>query len=340
MAQVRGIAVLDPLFGAGWGLQPDPRLALDRTPLADDLFETVESGWASLTGGLIAAVQRLDLDPGVWASVAWDERSGPAEVAGLEEKLAVAVEFGARMFAVAIRQRAAAEDWVAANVPGRITILPVPSTIPVDPWAVLREYLSKFTREPQVPASVEDNDGFQCCRQYYLNLPAFSGHDSRFYRSHLQPFIAGRCRVAIRDRHPAFAATHFVTVVSKSPELAVMLAHATAATNCLLLHTPEGKLAESAEHCRRLLEGRAAGIPTPFSTGAEMGEDIRRAVERFTHGVPPDRVVLDLKSATSKMKYWVARAARPGNWLFNLETTFLDDRRNDPGTERPELWQA
>jgi hypothetical protein len=336
--QVRDSKPLSSLRPESWGLQPDPRLGLARTPLADDVFETVASGWAAVTAGLIAALQGLDPVPQVWASAAWDRRTGLARVDGLPEKLSQAVDWGATTFAIPVWQRGEAEDWVAENAPGRLELLPLPAPAEPNPWASIKDYLSRFTGPPPPPNSTDDEDGFQRCRQYYLNLPAFKGLDTRFYRTHLQEAINSRCRRKLKAAYDHVRPTHLVTIVSKSPELAVMTARAVGVTHCLLLHTPDQEA--TAVACQTELSPEVEALPQSFTPGSEMPREIRQAVMQFTAGVPEEKVVIDLKPGTKKMTYSMSQAARPGNWLFNLEAIFLDERRNDPGSEKPELWQA
>jgi hypothetical protein len=337
-AQVKGSKVLSSLAADGWGLQPDPRLGLDRAPLADDVFETAASGWAAVLAGLIAALQGLEPVPAAWASAAWDGRVGLARVDGLPEKLGLAVRWGAATFAVPVWQRGEAEDWVTENAPGRLEILPLPAPAEPDPWATVKDFLSRFTAAPAPPHSADDDEGFERCRQYYLNLPAFKDQDTQFYQTHLHDAISERCRRKVARDYGHVRPTHLITIVSKSPELAVMAARAMGVTHCLLLHTPD--LAAAALDCKGRLAPTVQGVPHPFTPGPNLLREIRAAVAGFTAGVPGDKVVIDLKPGTKKMTFSMGRAASPGNWLFNLETSMLQDRRNDPGSEEPDLLQA
>ncbi len=335
VTQVAAIKDL-PAVG-GWGLQPDPRLGLDRTPLADDLFKTLESGWASLTGGLIAAVLGLTPKADVWASVQWNPVAGAMGVESLPAKLATAVAFGATAFAVALSQKEEAEKWVVENAADRLVIVPIASPLPLDAWTTLTPYLAALSQRPE-PATEAIPDSFDRCRFYYRTLAPFSDGEKRFKQTHLQSELVRRCRAKLTAKHPTFAATHFATIVTRSADLQVLLAGATAATHCLLLHTAD--LGEAVAECLGGLGADVTAVPVMFRNTADMGDDIRRAVEAFAAGVPADRLVIDIKSATAKMKYWMGRAAKPGNWILNLEARMLNDRRNDPGSETPEVWQA
>lgn len=318
----------------GWWLGPAPSLRLER--LDDDVFETVGSGWAAVTAGLVAALQGLDPVPTAWASAAWDERAGPVRVEGLAEKMRLAAEWGATSFAVAVSQRGEAEDWAAREgVP--MEVVSLPAAAEAEAWASLKGYVSRFVARPDAPASADDEEGFARCRQYYVDLPAFE-QDSGFYATHLAEVIAQRCRRKVEAKYPSARPTHLATIVSKSPELAVLAARATGVKKCLLLHTPD--LAEEARRSKSQLEPEIEVRLRPFAIGPEMLREIRVEVADFVEGVPDDGVVIDIKPGDKKMTHAMTLAARRGNWVYFLGAEMLKDRRNGPGTEEPELWQA
>lgn len=335
VSQVREIKLFTDLFREDWGLHPAECLGLT-APLADDLFETVESGWASLAGGLLAAGQGLDPNPLVWASAAWNPRTGLARVDGLAEKLDLARDWKVMTFFVPWSQVSEAEAWVAEHCPSRLQIAALGTPAGTRTWDALRPLVADLTNEPPAPPpDTPDHPAtFERCRYYYLNLPAFTKRANDFYWSHLLPGIIHRYRQLLRVRWPGLKVTRFVTIVSPSPELAVMSAAALGAERCLLLHTG-GALLKKAEDCvRHLGKDRCELCEIDERT---VVEEIARATAAFTAGVPPAEVVLDLKPGTKKMTYALLRAAHPENRLLNLEPQFLDDRRNVPGTEIPEL---
>lgn len=314
---------------AGWGLHP----AFDGPPLADDLFRTFGSAWASLAGGLLAAAFGLVPKPGIWASAAWDRHAGVIEVAGLTEKMATAAALGATVFAVAVRQQEEAVRW-RDETDSRLRIFPIASPLPIAPFTTLSYFLSELTEEP--PPAANDEPSFERCRVYYNALPAADERQRRFKRTHLQEEIVRRCREKlIAGGAPSL--THFVTIVTRNPDLQHLLARSTRVSNILLLHTRDSEQAEAA---RRLRDELGFGTTHPFDNADGMAEQFQEAVERFTAGVPAGCVVIDIKSATAKMKYWLGRTARPGNWVVNVETRFIPDGRIDPGSERPELWRV
>jgi len=109
------------------------------------------------------------------------------------------------------------------------------------------------------------------------------------------------------------------------------------AEHVLLLHTGGPKESDARKCAARLGVDRCR--VERFGQSSSV-EDIRRLVDDFTADVPPETVVLDFKPGTKKMTYSVIVAARPDNFLLNVEPEFREDRRNTPGTEIPELLPA
>jgi hypothetical protein len=345
--------------GTDWSLHPADELRIydERAPGAEYLATAdlrCSSCWASLAGGLIARAEGLLPRASVWASGAWNEDGlADVDVRGLEAKLALAAEWPSKpamegadpiWFYVPRWRAGAAAAWARDHVPGQVTIgiLDAP-TEPV-PRKALNAYLAELTACPPVPDpdSPDEPAQFAHCRNWLLHQTAFTDRERSFYRSHLLPGIIRRMRTRVRGiAPPDFAATHYATVVSKSHELAVMTPLALGVTHCLLLHTPDAPMPELARRCAHELVSRGLTCTVrAFDNGPDMVAQIEAEIEGFTRGLRPDCVVIDLKPGTKKMTYAQSRAARRGNWLFNLEAAFLDERRTDPGTERPELWRA
>jgi hypothetical protein len=351
----RIVAQVPPGDGRSWSLHPADGLDLSGSPLNEGLLLGCGSAWAALTGGLVAVSGGLETDARVWASGAWN-RNGLASVEGLEEKLALATDWGTTDFFVPAWQMDDAQKWVDREAPGRLGIGRLSS--PPDPGArdgvqvALGQLLARLTRQPEVPrpGQPDEPEAFEKCRSYFLYQPAFSGPERAFYRSHLFEGIVRRLRGKVQAAWPAVKISHLVTVVSPSHELALLAARALNVQHCLLLYQRETTkrrhrktTEELARDCKQTLEAREPRIDcpvAPFGPGARMWTDIAQAVSEFSREVAREQLVLDLKPGTKRMTYSLSRVARPGNWLFNLEADFLADRRTDPGTEEPELWQV
>ncbi len=320
---------------SGWRLHP----AFDAPPLADDLFRTLHSGWASVAGGLVGGILGLPPDPRVWASVAWaDGRT--AEVGELTAKVATAAAFGAANFFV--------HESQSGQTVGGLKLAAVGPAVGRGVWEALRDYLAAVTSEPAAPAEgATDEEGqFQACVRHFLKLRAFTARATEYYASHLMDSIVRRYRDRFRKQVGDFRVRRFVTVVSHSPELVEIVVKAIRPERVLLLFTlePNGEQEAKAREFKAKLEavelgdgrGRVACELAGFQAATAPAE-FPAHVARFTAGVPESEVVLDLKPGTKKMTYSVIAAARPGHCLLNMEPEFKDDRRNTPGTEVPEL---
>ncbi len=324
-----------------WGLHPEDGLGLERNPLAEGLALPCESGWAALAAGLIARAEGLLPRGKILASGAWN-RYGLADVDGLEEKLALAVEWQATDFFVPVWRVGEAREWVDQKALGRLEIGALAAPVDPKPRQALNQYLAHLTERPPVPeeGGPGEQEQFQACRNYFLHQPAFTDSTRAFYWSHLLPGIMRRLRERVRQDWPDLRVTHCATIVSLSHELAALAPLVIGAKSCLLLHTADERMRGLAEECQVHLRRQGVDCRVwPINRDA-LESSIRLAVDDFVSEVSPERVVLDLKPGTKMMTYAQSRVARPGNWLFNLEARPLNDRRTDPGTERPELWQA
>jgi hypothetical protein len=337
-----------------WSLHPADGLNLSVAPLNGGMQLGYGSGWATLAGGLLAVAGGLETDGRVWASGAWN-RNGLASIDGLEDKLALATEWGVRDFFVPSWQMEDAQRWVDQEAPGQLFIGRLVS--PPDPDGrdsvrlALGRFLARLTQQPEAPPPdrLDEPETFETCRNYFLYQQAFSEPERAFYRSHLFPGVVARVRKKIEEAHSGACISHLATIVSPSHELAVLAALALRAKNCLLLYQcgdPEkdeegNKMKGIALQCKRELNDYEVFCRIGrFRTGPAMWSDIGQEVEAFTVGAPPNQVAIDLTPGKKMMTYSLSRVARRGNWLFNLEARMLNDRRADPGTERPELWQT
>jgi hypothetical protein len=350
----------DIKLGNDWGLHPADELQIGspRSRGAEYLSHVnvrCSSGWAPLAAGLFARAEGLLPQKNVWASGAWNE-FGLADVQGLEPKLELAASWpdgsaGARTDAIAFFvppwRAGKASAWVDEHAPGRVEIDILDATPDRDARKALNRYLAKLLACPAapVPGAPDEEEQFARCRDWLLHQPPSVGLESRersYYRSHLLPGIIRRMSDRVRTTAPAgFEATHLATIVSKNHELTMFSAPALRVQYCLLLHTPDGDMPVRARKCAEYLQTQdITCVVRAFDAGLDMESQISAEIAAFTRGVPPELVVIDLKPGTKKMTYAQSRAARPGNWIFNLEGGFRDDGRSIPGAERPELWRA
>jgi hypothetical protein len=255
----------------------------------------------------------------VWATGQWDKDRGILDVA-LAAKLDLAQKWGAEVF-VPEKQ---ADRWNREGL--RLGKL---KTTELDPRKALQELLYHLDAPP-------GQENFEKCREYYLRQPGDRWSTRAFYWSHLLDHITNRCKGQIQIL--GWSPQWLVTIVSMSNELAVLNCLALGVKHCLLLYTKE--LESKMSECLRYLDKQEIeAVPACF-TLTDMENEIKKALQRVAEELPPEDLVIDLTPGTKKMTYTLSRLARPGNWLFYLESKFRDDRRSEPGTERIELWQA
>ncbi|VTR99263.1 hypothetical protein [Tuwongella immobilis] len=312
-----------------WGLHP---ACSGDWQLQDDLFHGLESAWASLSAGLVAA--HLGLLPQMTAFASIALQDGYSQIVeGLTEKMAAACDFGATVFAVDSRQREAAQTAARQFAPS-LTIVSAEANDP-SLKGVLRSYLPEFTDEPAVPEHVKDAV-FQRCVAYYQLFDPRSKRAKTFKHSHLQPVIIRNCRSQFREKIGEGKLTHLVVIVSGSPDLQQLLITATGVSRVLLLHTNDARQTNAAMELQREFPQSCLAS---FVADDSMPETFCREIAKFTEHVPPEQVGIDVKSGTAKMKYWMGRLAHPENWILNLESAHVDNVAV-PGTERVELWRA
>ena len=156
-----------------WGLAPGPRGLLEEHDLSG-LPGDYGSAWAPLAAGLLLASWHGRPDTTVWASGAWADGQGILPVKGLDAKLAVAAEFGAKTFFVPQMQREEAQRLAAAQ--GKMTIAPLASAQP-NPRKAFQEYWSRLEVPPGRDAARALRKG------YYLRLPDDARADDTIRRT-------------------------------------------------------------------------------------------------------------------------------------------------------------
>ncbi len=324
--------------GDAWGLRLGQELRdTDLSTLPLDCH----SGWASLAAGLLVATEGGRPDPQVWASGSWRDTVGIRRVDALETKLALAMEYGARVVFVPSDQLQEAKQS-AAGV--EIGVLQMGER---EPRRALADLALQLETPPLPPNTLEDDVGFQQSVKYYLKLPRGAQRTTQFYSSHLLPTITHRCQVQLHTDHGDWHPTHLATIVSGSPELVPLVARSLGVRYCLLMYTaaPNSRWdqTQAMRVARELLE--ADGIvceESVFENGPRLVSQISNAVRRFTEHASPDSTVLDITPG-NKWMTWTADHAMPSeSWRVYLQndTLTVADRRPRPGSERLICWQV
>ncbi len=327
----------DHIKQKGWGLQPAASWA--GTDVSD-MPLGCRSGWASLAAGLLVAADQGTPDRHVWASGSWDASGGIQPIDYLPEKLALASEYQAWTFFVPVAQVDEARKISHGIEIGRLQMAEQ------DPGRALADLTLRLQTPPPPPRSVNDQEGFKHCVRYHANLPRGAAKTVEYYVSHLLPTIIYRSRQQLLEQYPDCQPTQMVTIVSGSPELVLLAAHALDIRRCLLLYTPSENPSHDQtgrmEMVRRLLQadGRDC-VPAAFANDKTLEHEIPAAIHQFAQGQSPDTLVLDLTPGTKWMTLIADRSMPAGSWRMyvNHDTLSTRDNRPEPGSERLTCWR-
>ena len=342
--RVRGQAAAKD--GGRWGLwlaRPDGEEALDLSAL-DGAAMGVESGWASLLGGLRLAQDDGTPDAAVWASAAWHDEFGIGEVRGLAEKLALAEEYHAGKVFVPVQNRRDVDEWRKAGGKTAVEFLAPVSKQP-DPGRLLEPYLDVLETAPDCGAPFERR------RRFYARVNR--GRAAEYYWTHLLDDVVARCREQLRADHPDCRPTHLVTVVSNERSVVVQAPAALQVRRCLLLYEkpscdggrpdqPGGKIQRNRDEIHERLKGRGVEVDAAGVRLGDRPEELRQRrfeVRRFAEGVPPGELAFDLTPGYKLLSLEMEELAPAGSWLLYCRHRQLGpDNRVDPGTERYDCW--
>jgi len=226
------------------------RLNVDSQP---DLYNLEEldgltdasSGWASLAAGWLIAARGGLIDPSVWASACWDD-NGLQPVRGLDAKLRLASELGAKRFFAVPAQRGPETGALAQRLGLRLEDLE-PDT--VHPLHALRPLARALAVPPEAP---QDPDSWEMATAYYhllrtdLNDPKGA---AEFYLSSVLPAVVAGCRGQSEQQDPELLGQRgsLITILSGSPELVELAVLVFRPRRCLVLFTSqtEGQLTQA-----------------------------------------------------------------------------------------------
>ncbi len=341
-----------------WGLQlwvdHEVRAARSREQRADvqPSLENIPcqpgSGWVPLASGLMLARHQLHPDPTVFATGEWYDES-VREVEGAELKVDLAYESGAKKFW--IPGGPALIEALSARSDGAVDVQPLQAK-ERDPVSALKAYRIALTVEPTAA------DPLEARQSYFRDL--YGRRKSEFYARCLLDDVVKHCQRSLPDslRPPQWRPTWLITVISHSPELALLACRVFQPRKLLALFTPQkngapGTFGDNADWVK---DQRAAYWPDTETAGAEpVGcpevvpkaisplasptEAIPSAVSEHTRGVPPEDVLINIGPGTVWLGVGLIVASREGNLLTNLQAETDVQNRPLPGTEIPQVWE-
>ncbi len=317
----------DELKTEQWGLAPAPEELLVEHDLSE-LGWSFESAWASLAGGVLLARWQGKPDATVWASGEWKEDAGMIEVNGLPAKVAVAAEFGARVFFVPEEQKE--EARVACEEQGGLGELEIAPLAAGKPK--LRDALQDYLARIEVPPA---RDAPREIRQeYFLRIPT-DELAREYYKKNILPEVR-EGDVAIRDLR-SLEASHLVTIQSKGFFLVDLAYGVVQPSRCLLLYNSE--MAEEAKENANQLTNCI--LREFFQQDHEaLVEEFSQLIQDFLGDTPPEKLVVDMTSGQRIMNLSLYDAVPRGCQILCCQTEFAPKtRRPKPFTETFHLWK-
>ena len=150
------------------------------------------------------------------------------------------------------------------------------------------------------------------------------------------PSLATSLRNELSSNKKFRGCTHYIGVLSRSPELVALGANAVDAEKVCVLY--DGSLPDEKVFLEQTLRDRIGKdnvqfVPIAF---AEPIRSVIKAVERFAgDAADPTKVVLDVKPATKKLSYALLKAAKPQYRILCIQEkdNGPNDRRPVPGEE-------
>jgi hypothetical protein len=314
------------------------------------------SAWVSLAAGLVIAVKGGRPDPGVWASGAWTSRGWIDRVGDVEEKVAVAADFGARMVFVPEQNRydglVAADKYLRRRYPGddgphKLVVRALPANEPKVGRAI-GPYLARLLAVLPPDASRQD-----LADRYELlySLDKDSARES--YDAQIVPEIVRYLRENGDEKVPRV--THLVTIASGSPDLVATMISVLCPDAVLILHTQDShghELVKSVEKLLDRLQAMEQRSPSASRTSLRvkksfvMDDTLRGMlaahVAEFTRDVRAEDVGFDMTPGPYLPKQTVTESCvRGGNRLyFVTHDQHLTHRFVIPFSQRIVTWKS
>lgn len=302
----------------------------------------LDSGWASLTSGLLVAIHGGRVQPEIWVSAAW-KAEALAPVGGLEEKIALAEAWGAEQFFVAPGQEVEAnrivqrKGWtLRVHRLGPRTNDASPRHEPKAETA-LKPLTEAFEIRPT------RDDPLEARSDWYLSY-AETSEANDYYDDYLIDEIATRCRDVLEKQEgpDALAGARLVTILSTS-RVALLGAMIVRPEACLVLYTDDDPQLDRVQirQMKGRFERKLQGAVVPFARFRKkdpLKEKLLELVTEFTDRYPRGPLIFDVNSGTSRMKFHLVSLAPHGSRLLLIDHDFSAKRgRVIPSTETCEL---
>jgi hypothetical protein len=281
------------------------------------------SAFALLAAGLILAPENLPLDPGITASAGFDPDRGTRDVDSLDAKLATARAIGCRLFYVSPGNEA--EATLLAEDGLEVAAL--------RPRTLLREALRPMLAVLRAPPAGEAPLGERI--EYHGRLWKARRNDAAtYYREHLLDELLEAIRTVpgVKEHRGGT----LITVLSKSPEVALFAISALRPTTCVVLCTPESHpdRSRSAHWVYERMKTECAEITDPVTIKGDVVESVRAAVLELADRLGQAPLVVDFTPGPKHLSLAALEALRVrGAGAVYLGQEWQDDGPL-PGTER------
>jgi len=294
-----------------------------------------QSAWATLYAGLRLALKEEIPDPTVFATGAWKE--GIHEVEGLEEKLQVATEFGAKHFCVPEQAK-----WKESFDQQRIGDVAIHYlTAGSKPDKVVSNYMALLQSEPPEDATPKKFDA------YYINMPREKG---------LQNFYLKRCKSTVIENAKRYEDIiknlrngTLVSWVSAGDELIDVAVEVFQPKRVVLLYTID-KTPNKARTFKDVAESKRAKLEInnsrvfillPFDENFSIGYLHNEICVKFRDTRLEEPLVIDLTPGMIPMSIALYNSM-PENvtFLYWRKKMDKDQNRPIPSTTFPEIWRV
>ncbi len=298
-----------------------------------DLEGQWDSAWVSLAVGLLLAAWEGTPDPTIWASAAWDSRQGIKNVDGLEAKLVLASELGAKVFCVPEQQ---ADNLRSVANENGVEIVPLPNGV-TDFFQVSIEYLERLDQP------IGPGPHLKQKRAEYFTRIQDNNIALRFYRRYVLPDVAEDLRRQLpRDldlRHKKL-----IMIVSKSFDLIKLAILLIEPSQCLVLYNRE--LEGGVHDIKQMIlqespECEVKEYLFQKNNREDLLAELRDVIGAFASNSDPRDLVFDCTAGTKLMSLCLYDAAPLGSYVICVSSEFDQQRRRPkPGTERLDVWRV
>jgi hypothetical protein len=295
------------------------------------------SVWAPLAAGLLLAAYKGKPDPAVWSSGVWLAKKGIQPINELEAKLTVAADFGAKTFFVPEPDvENAGSIATSRKIPLKILAIIAGKPSPND---ALRDYRARLHLRPA------RNDPKTERAAYYLDRPT-PQDAQQYYLDDILSDVAADCCRRLDESWPCRTIAALITTVSGGTELIDLAVRVLRPPKCLALYSDRFETA--ARQVKERIEADRSGPACEVRLEKfharqfdPMVMEFRACLDRFTCGIPPAQIVIDLTPGMKTITLALFHlASQRSHLVYWDKDTHGPTNRAIPFSEVPLHWTA